>query len=207
MCGLISWALSFRAWHPGGPLRVSPFPQLLVPVYLILFWSFSAAFLIMAGPSYFAFKDEGIAFLKDMLWVCCAYTTIQVLLTSSAIGIAAASSPDGMLPLFIYEELELEVCFILTFILVLHCYGAEGRRKSWHLPGLKFERMPRANGDGLLFYHHDCFQLPIKHLPFLKVFLAEQKRRAAQCKMGMEVETETCPGRSAFNVKISTSRR
>lgn len=170
LCGLISWALSFGAWRPSGSVRISPFPELLVPAYLILFWSFSAAFLIMAPLSYLSCKERAVASLKDMPGVWCAYTTIQALLTSSATGIAAASSRDEILPLM-FEMLKLVLDLMLTQFLVLHRYGAEGRRQPRHLSSLKLQRMSRANGDGLFLHHHNCFRLPFDRLPFLKVFL------------------------------------
>lgn len=87
----MSWALSFGAWHPEGPVRISPFPQLLVPAYLILFWAFSLVFLVMTGISYVSFRKRPLAFLEEYPGIWGFYAACQLLITLSAMGIATAS--------------------------------------------------------------------------------------------------------------------
>lgn len=77
---------------------MSPFPQLLVPAYLILFWTFSLAFMASAVISYFSFKQGALEFLREHPGTWGAYAALQILLSVGAFGIATASWPDFVVP-------------------------------------------------------------------------------------------------------------
>lgn len=97
-CAFVSWALSFGACHPEGPVRISPFPQLLVPAYLILFWAFSLAFLVMTGISHLSLRKVSLAFLEEYPGIWGLYAVCQLLITLSAMGIATASYLQAITP-------------------------------------------------------------------------------------------------------------
>lgn len=108
---MVSWALSFGAWHPEGPIRISPFPQLLVPAYLILFWAFSLAFLVMTGVSYLSFQKGPLAFLEEYPGIWGLYAASQLLITLIAMGIATASYLQTISPTqSAYSDMILLMC-------------------------------------------------------------------------------------------------
>lgn len=77
-------------------MRISPFLQLLVEAYMILFWSLSAAFMVMAVFSYFSNEPAGYAFLKDHPALWGGFVTTELVLLTCAIGVAVVSSSDAI---------------------------------------------------------------------------------------------------------------